>query len=73
MVSVGVSALERIDLHVIDPGVKINGQYYLVQKLLPDIRVIKYFQGRFHFPAAAVWGGHICIGGARIPDDIMHD
>jgi len=26
------------------------------------------------FLAAAVWGGHICIGGGQIiPDDIMHD
>jgi len=39
MVSVGVSALGRTDLHFIDAGVKINGQYYrevlLMQKFLP--------------------------------------
>jgi len=39
VVSVGVSALRRTDLHFIDAGVKINGQYYrevlLMQKLLP--------------------------------------
>jgi len=42
MVSVGVSALGRTDLHFIDRGVKINGQHYrdvlLKQNLLPDIR-----------------------------------
>ena len=42
MVSVGVSALGRTDLHVVDAGVKINGQHYrdvlLTQNLLPDIR-----------------------------------
>ena len=48
MVSVGVSAQGRTDLHVIDSGVKINGQYYrevlLIQKLLPDIKQISdYF------------------------------
>jgi len=41
-VSVGVSALGRTDLHFIDAGVKINGQYYrevlLMQKLLHDIK-----------------------------------
>jgi hypothetical protein len=42
MVSVGVSALGRTSIHFVDPGVKINGQYYrdvlLMQGLLPDIR-----------------------------------
>jgi len=39
MVSVAVLALERTDLHFIDAiGVKINGQYYLMQQLLPDIK-----------------------------------
>jgi hypothetical protein len=42
MVSVGVSALGRTSLHVVDAGVKINGQYYrdvlLMRDLLPDIR-----------------------------------
>mgnify|MGYP003471087536 CR=1 FL=1 len=50
MVSVGVSALGRTDLHFIDAGVKINGQYYrevlLMQKLLPDI---KQFSDYFTF------------------------
>jgi len=41
MVSVGVSALGTTSIHFIEPGVKVNGQYYpedLMQKLLPDIR-----------------------------------
>jgi hypothetical protein len=42
MVSVGVSALGKTDVHFIEPGVKINGNYYrdslLLEKLLPDIR-----------------------------------
>ena len=50
MVSVNVSALGRTDLHFIDAGVKINGQYYrevlLMQKLLPDI---KQFSDYFTF------------------------
>jgi len=41
MVTVGVSALGRMDLHVVDAGV-ISGQHYrdvlLTQNLLPDIR-----------------------------------
>jgi len=41
MVSVGVSALGTTSIHFIEPGVRVNGQYYgedlLVQKLLPDI------------------------------------
>ena len=50
MVSMGVSALGRTDLHFIDAGVKINGKYYrevlLMQKLLPDI---KQFSDYFTF------------------------
>ena len=42
MVSVGVSALGRTSIHFIEPGVKVNGQYYrdtlLLQGLLPEIR-----------------------------------
>ena len=42
MVSVGVSALGKTEIHYIEPGVKINGAYYrdclLSEKLLPDIR-----------------------------------
>jgi len=28
LVSVGISALGRTDLHFVDPNVKINGKYY---------------------------------------------
>jgi len=42
MVSVGVSALGRTNLHFVDRGVKVNGQYYrdilLRRDLLPDIK-----------------------------------
>jgi len=42
MASVGVSALGHTNLHFVDPGVKINGQYYrdtlLMRDLLPDIK-----------------------------------
>ena len=42
MVSIGVSALGRTNLHFVDPGVKVNGQYYrdilLTRDLLPDIK-----------------------------------
>ena len=42
MVSVAVSKLGASNIHVLDPGVKINGAYYrdvvLRQMLLPDIR-----------------------------------
>jgi len=42
MASVGVSALGRMNLHFVDPGVKTNGQYYrdtlLMRDLLPDIK-----------------------------------
>jgi len=41
IVSIGVSALGTTSIHFIEPGVKVNGQYYredlLMQKLLPDI------------------------------------
>jgi hypothetical protein len=41
MVSVGVSALGRAAIRFVEPGVKVNGQYYrdvlLMQGLLPDI------------------------------------
>jgi hypothetical protein len=47
MVSVGVSALGRTAIHFVEPGVKVNGQYYrdvlLMQKLLPDIRSLSDF------------------------------
>jgi transposase len=48
MVSVGVSALGRTSIHFVEPGVKINGNYYrdvlLMQDLLPDIRELSdYF------------------------------
>ena len=42
MVSVGVSILGRTAIHFVEPGVKVNGEYYrnvlLMQGLLPDIR-----------------------------------
>ena len=39
MVSVGVPALGRIAIHFVEPGVKVNGQYYrdIMQGLLPGI------------------------------------
>jgi hypothetical protein len=47
MVSVGVSALGRTAIHFVDPGVKVNGQFYrdilLMQGLLPDIRSFSDF------------------------------
>jgi DDE superfamily endonuclease len=47
MVSVGVSALGTTSIHFIEPGVKVNGQYYrevlLMDKLLPDIRQLSEF------------------------------
>ena len=49
MVSVGVSVLGTTSIHFIEPGVKVNGQYYredlglLMQKLLPDIRQLSEF------------------------------
>jgi len=42
VVSVGVSALGRTNLHSVDPDVEVNGQYYrnilLSRDLLPDIK-----------------------------------
>jgi len=42
-----VSALETTSIHFIEPGVKVNGQYYredlLMQKRLPDIRQLSDF------------------------------
>jgi len=47
MVSIGVSALWTTSIHLIEPGVKVIGQYYrenlLMQKLLPDIRQLSDF------------------------------
>jgi len=48
MVSVGVSALGRTSIHFVEPGVKVNGQYYrnilLLRGLLPEIRELsEYF------------------------------
>ena len=47
MVSVGVTALGRTSVHFVEPGVKVNGQYYrdvlLMQGLLPDIRELSEF------------------------------
>jgi len=43
----GVSALGTASIHFIEPGVRINSQYYredlLMQKLLPDIRQLSDF------------------------------
>ena len=42
MVSVGVSCLGRTDVHFLQPGVKVDGEYYrdvvLKEMLLPDIK-----------------------------------
>ena len=47
MVSVGVSVLGRTDVHFVESGIKMNGQYYrdelLMQGLLPDIRQFSDF------------------------------
>jgi len=47
MVSVGVSSLGRTSIHFVEPGVKINGQYYrdvlLMEDLLPEIREFSEF------------------------------
>ena len=47
MVSVGVSTLGRTGIHFVEPGVKINGEYYrnvlLLQDLLPDIQELSDF------------------------------
>ena len=62
MVSVGVSALGRTNLHFVDPGVKVNGQYYrdilLMRDLLPDI---KQYSDYFTFQQ----DGHLLIGHAK--------
>jgi len=42
MVSIALSSLGASNIHILEPGVKINGAYYrnivLRQMLLPDIR-----------------------------------
>ena len=47
MVSVGVSSLGRTSIHFVEPGLKINGQYYrdvlLMEDLLPEIREFSEF------------------------------
>ena len=47
MVSVGVSSLGCTSIHFVEPGVKINGQYYievsLMEDLLPEIREFSEF------------------------------
>ena len=47
MVSVGVSVLGVTGLHFVNPGVKVNGQYYrdtlLKEELLPDMSDISEF------------------------------
>src|SRR5688572_73604 len=47
MVSVGVSSLGRTSIHFVEPGVKINRQYYrdvlLMEDLLPEIREFSEF------------------------------
>jgi len=41
MVSVGMSALGRTSVHFVEPGVKVNGQYY--RGILPDICQLSEF------------------------------
>jgi len=56
MVSFGVSALGRTDLHSVAAGVKINGQHYrdvlLTQNMMNDIRhysdCFTHFSGMEH-------------------------
>jgi len=47
MVSVDVSSLGRTSIHLVEPGVKINGQYYrdilLMEDLLPEIQEFSEF------------------------------
>ena len=47
MVSVGVSKLGCTDIHFVEPGTKVNGEYYrtnlLGQKLLPDMRHLSQY------------------------------
>ena len=42
-----MSTLGRTEIHFLEPGVKVNGQYYrdvlLMQRLLPDIRSFSDF------------------------------
>jgi len=42
MASVAVSVLARTSVHLVDPGIKVNGKYYwdvlLTRDLLPEIR-----------------------------------
>jgi len=61
MVSVGVSALGRTNIHFVGPGIKVNSQYYrdilLTRDLLPDI---KQYADYFTFqddgaPAVGEW------------------
>ena len=42
MVSVGVPALGRIEIHFVELRVKVNGQYYrdIIQGLLPGILTV---------------------------------
>ena len=46
MVFVRVLALVFTALHVIDAGTKINDQYYLLQKLLPDVKEFSEISSR---------------------------
>ena len=46
MVSVGVSAIGTTSIYFIEPGAKVNGQYYredLLMQKLPDIRQLSNF------------------------------
>lgn len=47
MVSIGVSILGTTDMHFVEPGAKVNGEYYrnvlLTEKLLPDMRRMSEF------------------------------
>jgi len=57
MVFVGVLTLKRTDLHFLDAAVvKINGQYYLVQRLLPNI---KEFSDYFSFQQDLTPANHV--------------
>ena len=62
MVSVSVSAFGTTSIHFIEPGVKINGQYYredlLMQKLLPDICQLSDF---YVFHSASAHRAHEII------------
>ena len=42
--SVGVSKLGETTLHVVNPGTKVNGEYYrneLLEIMLPEMKVLK--------------------------------